>query len=87
MICKIEANKAAKRKTLTLVYYAGHGFIKENKSYIALPDPLNPQYNLEDTLRSLARIDNSFVIGIFDCCRDAYSKSMFSPIATRSAQD
>ena len=30
--------------------------------------------------------DNSFVIGIFDCCRDAYTKDMFPQKAMRGVK-
>ena len=42
-----------------------------------------PLYNLESRLRALGDLDNSFVIGIFDCCREAYDESMFPPVKTR----
>ena len=46
-----------------------------------MPDPQQkkPLYNLEARLRALGSLDNSFVIGIFDCCRDAFDKSIFPP--------
>ena len=43
----------------------------------------NPLYNLESRLRSLGDLDNSYVIGIFDCCREAYDEGMFPPMASR----
>ena len=45
-----------------------------------------PIYNLESAIRSLGARENSYVIGIFDCCREPYNektKSMFEPTATR----
>ena len=50
-----------------------------------MPDPSKkiPLYNLEARLRSLGEMDNSFVIGIFDCCREAYNAGIFPPVATR----
>ena len=50
-----------------------------------MPDPSKkiPLYNLEARLRALGSLDNSFVIGIFDCCREAYDESIFPPVATR----
>ena len=27
--------------------------------------------------------DNSYVIGIFDCCREAYNEDIFPPVQTR----
>ena len=42
-----------------------------------------PLYNLEVRLRALGNLDNSYVIGIFDCCRQAYDEGMFPPEGTR----
>ena len=42
-----------------------------------------PLYNLESRLRALGDLDNSFVIGIFDCCREAYDEAIFPPVKTR----
>ena len=42
-----------------------------------------PLYNLEARLRSLGEIDNSFIIGIFDCSREAYDEEIFPLVATR----
>ena len=38
-----------------------------------------PIYNLEARLRALSNLDNSYVIGLFDCSRDAYDEGMFPP--------
>ena len=35
-----------------------------------------PLYNLESRLRAMGEEDNSYVIGIFDCCREAISPAM-----------
>ena len=78
-------NADANRKTLTIVYYAGHGMMKANQSQIVLPDAKAPLYNLEARLRALSELDNSYVIGIFDCCREAYDESMFPQNLTRGA--
>ena len=57
----------------------------DNHSQIVLPDSKKriPLYNLEARLRALSNLDNSFVIGIFDCSRYAYDEDMFPPVATR----
>ena len=54
-----------------------------------MPDPKSkiPLYNLEARLRSLGQLDNSFVIGIFDCCREAFDKSVFPPEAATRGGD
>ena len=31
----------------------------------------------------MGELDNSFVIGIFDCCREAYDVNMFPKVTTR----
>ena len=38
---------------------------------------------MEARLRALGNLDNSYVIGIFDCCRDAYDERIFPPKADR----
>ena len=57
--------------------------MKENQSQIVLPDATKPLYNLESRLRALSELDNSYVIGIFDCCREAYDKDIFPKVANR----
>ena len=56
--------------------------MKDNMSHIVMPDDQAqiPLYNLENKLRTLGSQENSFVIGLFDCCREPYNKksqSMF----------
>ena len=34
----------------------------------------------------MGNLDNSFVIGIFDCCREAYNEGVFPPKADRGGQ-
>ena len=53
-----------------------------------MPDPQQriPLYNLELRLRALGNLDNSFVIGVFDCCREAYDEGMFPPEETRGGR-
>ena len=62
-----------------------------NQSQIVMPDPKSkkPLYNLEARLRALGNLDNSFIIGIFDCCRDQLDVSIFPPetAATRGNDD
>ena len=59
--------------------------MKDNQSQIVLPDPSKkiPLYNLEARLRAMGEEDNSYVIGIFDCCREAYDENMFPKVQTR----
>ena len=57
----------------------------DNQSQAVIPDPKQkiPLYNLEAKLRALGNLDNSFVIGIFDCCRDAFDERIFPPKKTK----
>ena len=59
--------------------------MKDNQSQIVLPDASKkiPLYNLEARLRAMGEEDNSYVIGIFDCCREAYDEAMFPKVQTR----
>ena len=84
---KILENAESGKKTLTIVYYGGHGVMKANHSQIILPDPSKPLYDLESRIRSLSQLDNSFVIGIFDCCREAYDESMLPPRPSRGGDE
>ena len=43
-----------------------------------------PLYNLENAVRALGAQENSYVISIFDCCREPYNQSKFKPVAMRS---
>ena len=71
---KINANSAVGLKTITVVYYGGHGMQKDGLSHIVMRDKDNktPLYNLENSLRAMGAQDGSYVIGIFDCCRELY---------------
>ena len=59
--------------------------MRDNQSQIVIPDPQQkvPLFNLEAKLRALGNLDNSYVIGIFDCCREAYKQEMFPPVESR----
>ena len=53
-----------------------------------MPDPQQriPLYNLEVRLRALGNLDKSYVIGILDCCRQAYDEGMFPPEEIRGGR-
>ena len=53
--------------TLVFVYYAGHG-IMDNTTYMVLNG--KRFYPLEKMLRSFAQSDGSYVVSVFDCCRE-----------------
>ena len=49
------------------VYYAGHG-VMDNTTFMVLNGPR--MYPLEKILRSFAKGDGSYVVSLFDCCRE-----------------
>ena len=55
------------RKTLLYVYYAGHGMM-DNTTYCVLNG--KRMYPLEKMLRTIAKQDGSYVMSVFDCCRE-----------------
>ena len=61
---KIAENSSSNQKTLTIVYYGGHGMMKNNQSQIVLPDESKkiPLYNLEARLWAMGEEDISSVI-------------------------
>ena len=83
---KINFNSDRGLKTLTVVYFGGHGMMKDNLSQIVMPDgqTATPLFNLENKLRAFGMLDNSFVIGIFDCCREPFKQDIFKPKEMRS---
>ena len=61
--------------------------MRDNHSQIVMSDreKETPLYDLEGRLRSLGSLPGSFVIGIFDCCRDAFDQTIFPPVESRGA--
>jgi hypothetical protein len=59
--------------------------MRDNHSQMVMPDreKETPLYDLEGRLRSLGSLPGSFVIGIFDCCRDAFDQTIFPPVESR----
>ena len=57
------------------MYYAGHG-VMDNTTFMVLNG--KRMYPLEKMLRSLAKSDGSYVVSVFDCCREK-----LPPTATR----
>ena len=53
--------------TLLYVYYAGHGG-QDGTTMCLLND--GKVYPLEKNLRSLAKMESCYVIGVMDCCRE-----------------
>ena len=54
-------------RTLIFAYYAGHG-LSDNLVYAQLNE--ERIYPLEKMLRDLAKADGSYIVCLFDCCRE-----------------
>ena len=76
----LDIQQAAMRgeRTLIFTYYAGHGLADNN-----LHAQLNEAkiYPIEKMLRSLAKAEGSYVVALFDCCRER-----LAPGASRGAE-
>ena len=59
--------------TLLFVYYAGHGMMDNCTYSIHNRTDRRWKYPLEKQLRTLARADGSYVVAVFDCCRERFS--------------
>ena len=59
-------------KTLVVIYYAGHGvmFKNENNIVVIESDQKNRLHRLEHHSRALSKFKGSYIITIFDCCRE-----------------
>ena len=55
-----------------MVYFAGYGIMFKNTNQIILVDSDKTKrlFNIEGMLRNLSNCENSYVILIFDSCRD-----------------
>ena len=65
------ANAESNERTLAFVYYAGHGMY-DNHLLLQLNEIR--LYPIEKMLRSIAKADGSYVMALFDCCREKISK-------------
>ena len=66
----LRSYKHNEENTLLFVYYAGHG-IMDNNTKIVLNGPR--MYPLEKILRGMATGDGSYIVALFDCCREKLS--------------
>ena len=60
------------KKTLIVIYYAGHGLMVRNENKIVVQEKTEDKYlyNLEFQSQALSKIENSYILTIFDCCRE-----------------
>ena len=70
--CKV--NSKAKEKTLVLFSYGGHG-IQDGmtQALCSTIERTNIVFNLEERTRIIAGVADTYVIGLFDCCREKMS--------------
>ena len=73
---RLETNAERKLKTLLLVYYAGHGCMRENTTQLVLNDTSKTYYRMESVVRAYSETANSYIIVVFDCCREKISPDM-----------
>ena len=78
--CELEKKIRANRKKLKedqkigcFFHYTGHGYFKDNETYIFLPDEEDDQdkyYPLERKIRQFNETySDVYVLSVFDCCR------------------
>ena len=69
---KLSDNSEAEKKTLVIIYFAGHGVMLKNENNIAVleTDEKKRYYGLECSSRALSDIPRSYIITVFDCCRE-----------------
>ena len=55
-----------------VIYYAGHGVMCKNVNNIVVLEQNEKKrlYKLEEMSRSLSNLPGSYIITIFDCCRE-----------------
>ena len=65
-------NLKAEKKTLVVIYYAGHGVMLKNENNIVLLEENENKrlYRLEQHSRALSKFKGSYILTIFDCCRE-----------------
>jgi len=70
------AHTNATKSTLLSVYYTGHGVLEyTTKIVLNEAEPLFRYFDLEQKLSSLSKMDNNFIHGVFDCCREELPRS------------
>ena len=63
-----------KDKIFLYVYYAGHGRMKNGRTEIVFNNKKEQYFDLEAQLTKIA-CKNTYIMAVFDCCRDLPSTS------------
>lgn len=70
-LAKAHKDKSGKKKVLLFVYYSGHGVMDNTTKIVMNEEELNFRYfPLEAKLSNISKYQNSFIVTIFDCCRE-----------------
>ena len=77
-------NRMQKKGTLVFVYYSGHGAC-DNETYLILNED-GKMFAMEKMLRILSEMDNTYVIALYDCCREKVDISKWRGNNVSSAQ-
>ena len=69
---EVQINKKQDLTTLVVFYYAGHGCMYKNQNHIIVleEDEKKQLFPLEAYMRNMSILKGSYVIAIFDCCRE-----------------
>ena len=75
MMAQAHKDKSGKTKLALFVYYSGHGAMDTTTKVICNEEELVFRFfNLETNLSLLTAYQNTFVVAVFDCCREQMPK-------------
>ena len=67
---QVDENSSQGKKTFVFLYFAGHAEMDNlTNALLNADNKENYRFPLEAQLRALGRIEDAYVISIFDCCR------------------
>ncbi len=74
---QVDVNSSQGKKTFIFLYFAGHAEMDNfTNALLNADNKENYRFQLETQLRALGRIEDAFVISIFDCCRSRVHKAL-----------
>ena len=68
LVSDVYRNNSMGIKTFIFYYYAGHGAMLSGQSVCVLNE--SRKFPIEKQLREIAGLENSYVVGLMDCCRE-----------------
>jgi len=75
MLARAHKDKSGKKKVLLYVYYSGHGVLDTTTKIVCNEEEKNFRYfPLESKLSLISKYQNTFIVSIFDCCREQLPK-------------